>query len=167
VLVSDFIQVDRPFVAVRDELLASGGGWLADDAIAAYAEGERLGLTVRSTVGPVKFSKRVWAELTDPAPRADRVIQRLRWRAAGATGLFPTMEADLEFSPMGEWRTSISFMGRYDPPLGAFGREIDRMLLHRLAEASVRFLLTRIAQRVEEAAQERRAPAPAAGTGAD
>jgi hypothetical protein len=58
-------------------------------------------------------------------------------------------------------------MGRYDPPLGAFGREIDRMLLHRLAEASVRFLLTRIAQRVEEAAQERRAPAPAAGTGAD
>jgi hypothetical protein len=148
VLVSDFIQIERPFAAVRDELLASGGAWLADDVVAAYAEGEQLGVTVRSALGPVKLSKRVWAELTDPSPRADRVIQRLRWRAAGATGLFPTMEADLEFSPMGEGWTSISFLGRYDPPLGLVGREVDRMLLHRLAEASVRSLLGRVAQRV-------------------
>lgn len=147
-LVSDFIQVDRPYCAVRDELLASGATWLADDAVAAYADGEQLALTVRSAVGPVKLSKRVWAELADPSSRTDRVIQRLRWRAAGATGLFPTMEADLEFSPMGDERTSISFMGRYDPPLGLLGREVDRMLLHRLAEASVRSLLVRIAQRV-------------------
>ena len=38
-LVSDFIQVDRPYCAVRDELLASGATWLADDAVAAYADG--------------------------------------------------------------------------------------------------------------------------------
>ncbi len=162
VLVSDFIQIERPFAAVRDEVLASGGAWLADDAVAAYEEGEQLGITVRSSLGPVKLSKRVWAELTDPSLRADRVIQRLRWRAAGATGLFPTMEADLEFSPMGEGRTSISFLGRYDPPLGLFGREVDRMLLHRLAEASVRSLLSRVALRVAAPAANPGPPVTAA-----
>jgi len=58
--------------------------------------------------------------------------------------------------------TSISFMGRYVPPLGPLGREVDRMLLHRLAEASVRALLARVAERFSDGAAQARLQA--AGT---
>jgi hypothetical protein len=80
--------------------------------------------------------------------KPDRVTQPLRWRAAGATGLFPAMVADLEFAPMGTAMTAITFMGRYVPPLGPLGREVDRMLLHRLAQASVRALLGLVVARL-------------------
>jgi hypothetical protein len=147
VLVSDFAQIDRPFEAVRDELVAAGPDWLGDSLVAAYEEGEQLSLRVFSAIGPIRLSKRVSAELGELVLKSDRVTQSLRWRAAGATGLFPVMVAELEFTPMGASMTSISFMGRYVPPLGPLGREVDRMLLHRLAQASVRALLSRVVER--------------------
>ena len=154
-LVSDFVQIDRPFAAVRDDLVASGPAWLGESLVAAYEEGEQLSLRVSSSIGPLRVSKRVWAELDEMAVKPDRVTQPLRWKAAGATGLFPAMVADLEFTPMGTDMTSISFMGRYVPPLGPLGREVDRVLLHRLAQASVRALLARVVERLAEAAEAR------------
>ena len=148
VLVSDFVQIDRPFAAVSDELVAAGPGWLGESLVAAYAEGEQLSVRVASSLGPIRVSKRVWAELGEMTVKPDRVTQPLRWRAAGATGLFPAMVADLEFAPMGTAMTAITFMGRYVPPLGPLGREVDRMLLHRLAQASVRALLGLVVARL-------------------
>ncbi len=148
VLVSDFIQIDRPFAAVSDELVAAGPSWLGDSLVAAYAEGEQLSVRVASSLGPIRVSKRVWAELGEMTVKPDRVTQPLRWRATGATGLFPAMVADLEFAPMGTAMTAITFMGRYVPPLGPLGREVDRMLLHRLAQASVRALLGMVVERL-------------------
>jgi hypothetical protein len=147
-LVSDFVQIDRPFAAVRDAFLAAEPGWLSDSAVAAYEEGEQLSLRVFSAIGPVRLSKRVWIELGAATVRPDRLTQPLYWRAAGTTSLFPAMDAEIEVTPMGEALTSISFHGSYVPPLGGVGRGADRMLLHRLAEASVRGLLERIAGRV-------------------
>jgi len=165
VLVSDFAQIDRPFEAVRDELVAAGPDWLGDSLVAAYEEGEQLSLRVISAIGPIRLSKRVSAELGELVLKSDRVTQSLRWRAAGATGLFPVMVTELEFTPMGASMTSISFMGRYVPPLGPLGREVDRMLLHRLAQASVRALLSRVVERFAGGGPQ---PQPrVAGTAAD
>ena len=161
-LVSDFVQIDRPFDAVRDELVTAGPGWLAESLVAAYEEGEQLSLRVISSIGPIRVGKRVWAELGEMVVKPDRVTQPLRWRASGATGLFPAMVAELEFTPMGTSMTSISFMGRYVPPLGPLGREVDRMLLHRLAEASVRALLSRVVERFSAATAQ--APVRVTGT---
>jgi hypothetical protein len=161
-LVSDFVQIDRPFDAVRDELVASVPAWLGESLVAAYEEGEQLSLRVTSSIGPIRVGKRVWAELDDLLVKPDRVTQPLRWRASGATGLFPAMVAELEFTPMGTSMTSISFMGRYVPPLGPLGREVDRMLLHRLAEASVRALLSRVVERFSGATAPARVPATGA-----
>jgi hypothetical protein len=149
-LVSDFVHIDRPFARVRQELAAAGPAWLADSAVAAYTESEQLSLRVLAPVGPVRLSKRVWAELGEPVVRADRVSQPLSWRASGATGLFPSMEAEIDIAPMGDAVTAISFHGSYVPPLGPLGRSADRMLLHRLAEATVRALLDRVARRLQE-----------------
>jgi hypothetical protein len=43
-------------------------------------------------------------------------------------------------------------MGSYDPPLGFVGRRADVLLLHRVAEASIRSFLIRVSQNLERPA---------------
>ena len=38
----------------------------------------------------------------------------------------------------------MRFSGSYDPPLGSVGRQLDRLLLHQLAEVTVRALLRQL-----------------------
>ncbi|HZD75078.1 MAG TPA: hypothetical protein VE776_14525, partial [Actinomycetota bacterium] len=42
-------------------------------------------------------------------------------------------------------RTQLAISGRYDPPLGTVGRTIDRIALHRIAEATIKDFLDRVA----------------------
>ena len=53
-------------------------------------------------------------------------------------------------------RCQLAISARYDPPLGAVGRAIDRALLARVAEATVKDFLDRvrdsIARRLSDAA---------------
>jgi hypothetical protein len=51
------------------------------------------------------------------------------------------MVADLEITPLGAEESQLRLSGSYDPPLGPVGRQLDRLLLHQLAEATVRALL--------------------------
>jgi hypothetical protein len=81
----------------------------------------------------------------------------LRWEPADTTTLFPLIEADLEVEPIDAERTMVSLLGLYQPPLGKLGEAVDRILLHRLAEAAFdrffRHLLHEIvadAARIEE-----------------
>ncbi len=53
--------------------------------------------------------------------------------------------ADVGFGPPGA-RLELSISARYTPPLGAFGRVLDRAVLHRVAEATVKDFLDRAAQ---------------------
>jgi hypothetical protein len=46
---------------------------------------------------------------------------------------------------VGDSRTEMTLMGRYQPPGGALGRRVDELLLHRLADATVRAFLTSLA----------------------
>jgi len=147
-LVSDFVHIPRPFPAVRDELIALGPAWLVDSAVTAYREGEQLSTSVLAQIGPVTLSKRVTVELDPPTARGDRLVQRIRWQAAVARGLFPTLDAELDFGPMGAAITLVRLSGIYIPPLGPLGREVNRVLLHRLAEASVRAFLVRVGERL-------------------
>jgi hypothetical protein len=59
--------------------------------------------------------------------------------------LFPVLDADLTVTPADAGRTLMKLDGAYRPPLGAAGATLDRVLLGRAAEATIRSLLTRIA----------------------
>jgi len=65
--------------------------------------------------------------------------------AVGAAGLFPSLEADLEIAPLAQGRTQLAMSARYMPPLGALGRAIDRTVLFRVAEATLKDFLDRLA----------------------
>ena len=56
------------------------------------------------------------------------------------------LHGDLRVAPLGAQRTQITLEGRYEPPLGAIGRRLDTIVLHRVAEASVRNFLELVAR---------------------
>ncbi|MDQ6855740.1 MAG: hypothetical protein M3Z57_01535 [Candidatus Dormibacteraeota bacterium] len=150
-LIQDFIQVKAPYAVVRGRLLEPRPRWLAADATAAYAEGERLFLTVSAAGGELTVRKRVHIDLGTPTSRGEGVVIPLSWWATGAERLFPTLDADLEIMPMGPDQVMLTLMGRYEPPLGAVGRVANRFVLHRIAEACVRSFLRRTAANLEHA----------------
>lgn len=148
--VHDFTHVALGFDDVRARLLEAGGKWIAPLADAAYVEGEELRIRIGPGDGSVHLvTKEVALELGEPYERQDLFVVPLRWSATGTPGLFPSMDADLECAPFGANVTQITMRGRYEPPLGTVGRGIDRLLLHRVAEASVRSFLRHVALALE------------------
>jgi hypothetical protein len=112
---------------------------------AAYQQG----LEKVMRVGPVGdvpgASKLVRVLFLEPADRGDVLTVAFRWEAAGmATSLFPVLDADMALSSYGEQRTLLAFAGSYRVPLGRLGAGLDKAILHRLATATVRALLTEV-----------------------
>ena len=68
----------------------------------------------------------------------------LTWEPVGMEGLLPRLEANLEVGPLGQDRTQLAISARYRAPLGVVGRTLDRVLLHRVAEATVKDFLDRV-----------------------
>jgi hypothetical protein len=76
----------------------------------------------------------------------------LRWQATGVTGrLFPVLEADLTLTPAGAG-TLMRLDSAYRPPLAGVGAGLDRVALNRAAMATIRSLLTRIADALASSA---------------
>ena len=149
-LIQDFIQFDRPFAEVRDLLLCDVHSVLDANISAAYNDGELLCMRLQPARKHPRFGKKVWVDIGEPYSRGDGVLIPVHWWANGATHLFPSLDGDLEVMPIGGETTQITLMGRYDPPLGGVGQRLDKMLLHRLAETSVRSFLTRLAAVLEK-----------------
>ena len=140
-LVYDFIRIPLPVADVRQRLLDGVSGLLQQVAEAAYDEGEEL-LSRVGPFGPVPgLSKAVSVHAGKVRDRGEGFVMPLRWSATGPAELFPAMEADLEVAPLGARESQLRISGSYDPPLGSVGRGLDRLLLHQLAEATVRALL--------------------------
>lgn len=125
---------------------------LADMADVAYREGERL----RARVGPWVdgFAKQVDVEVGTAEIHRTGIAYPVRWKATGAEVLFPKLDAELLLAHVGPDITRIAFEGTYQPPLGTVGRAVDRVLLGRYADATVRNWLDRLAEALEEEKEE-------------
>jgi uncharacterized membrane protein len=73
----------------------------------------------------------------------------MSWKATSAEHLFPALDADLEVAALGPSRTQLSISARYRPPGGPVGRALDRALLHRVAEATVKDFLDRVGEALQ------------------
>ena len=143
-LVYDFIRISLPVAQVRHRLFVAVSGLWQQVAEAAYDEGEEL-LSRVGPFGPVPgLSKTVSVQVGKVRDRGEGFVMPLRWSATGPTELFPVMEADLEIAPLGADESQLRISGSYDPPLGPVGRQLDRLLLHQLAEATVRAFLSQL-----------------------
>jgi hypothetical protein len=90
----------------------------------------------------VRVERSVAIRLRSPVRTSSKTIVPFSWRATGTTGgLFPALEADLEIAALGPAVTQLAISARYSPPLGIVGRMLDRAVLHRVAEATVKDFL--------------------------
>lgn len=143
-LLHDFAYVPVSAERVCDRILAEDGEWLVPLAAAAISEGEALRLRIGPLIAFPTLGKTVTLQVGEPLRRDEVTVVPLTWRATTAPGLFPMMSADLEISPLDAELTQLTLRGRYEPPLGAVGRRLDRLLMHRIAEASVRSFLCQL-----------------------
>lgn len=128
-------EVERRLDGLRTDL----GEWVD----IAYREGEQL----RSRVGPTGTLARSVALEVGPAEIHNRgLVYRMHWSAVGAGAIFPELTADLILTQNGLKETTLALEGTYDPPLGALGRILDRAILGRVADATVRNWLDRLAE---------------------
>ena len=135
------------FPAAQEQLtLLVRGGWLDSVSQDAYSEG----LSGLLRVGPFGrvpgLSKQVRLQLLEPVQHEDEVIVPIRWEATGAmTGLFPVLDANLALARADGGTAVLRLAGSYRPPLDGVGAELDQIVLHRVADATIRSLLRRIA----------------------
>lgn len=109
-------------------------------------------------VGPLPgLSRLVRVRFLELAPLGTTTRLGLRWEATGLTGsMFPVLDANLTLAPDGDRATRIGLQGVYGPPGGHVGAGLDRVVLHRVAEATIRSFLTHLAVAIAD-------PVPAPG----
>lgn len=128
------------------------GRLLANDRMGLVSdEAYRAGLVeLTMRVGPAGeikgLSKEVRVQILDPRPIPTGIRLPLRWIATGRGGhLFPVLDADLDLCRTGRATSELTITARYQPPFGGLGEHVDRVLLYRAAESTVRQLLRRLA----------------------
>ena len=119
-----------------------------DDAV------EQAGVLSRSLqvdVGGFEVTRNATIEVGRFEPReVTRSVVPLRWHASSGRLLFPQLAADLEVSAVSfdPPLTQLTLDGSYEPPLGVLGAGADRLLLHRLAQATVHRFIHEVADQL-------------------
>ncbi|HEY4606025.1 MAG TPA: hypothetical protein VIH55_00135, partial [Acidimicrobiia bacterium] len=135
-------QVSLPMAEVENRL-ADLRSLLGSWADVAYRDGEEL----RTRVGPSSgtFAKEVQLEIGVAEIHRAGLVYPISWYATGAGVLFPRLSADLTVSHVGHEQTRLRLEGTYEPPLGPLGKVVDRVLLRKVADATVKAWIDRLA----------------------
>ena len=95
------------------------------------------------------MSRLVEVQFRNLVQHGDTAVLTLRWQVTGPGGrLFPVLDADISISPDGKDATVLAMAGAYRPPLGAAGAQLDRAIMHRVATATIRRFVDRIAEAI-------------------
>ena len=145
-----FVREERPvsrsFEGLREEFTGVPNRWLP--GVAEETLGVPEGVTARMSAAGL--NKKVSIQVGTPLQDGSRAVVPIRVVATGPTGLFPQLDADLELMATGPLTTKLRLTGSYRVPLGPAGRLLDRVLLHRVAEACMTEFLEQVAQRLED-----------------
>jgi hypothetical protein len=143
-----YLELPLPAGQVEEALLGSPTGWLS--AMAGEAQRRGDGLLTEVGVGPLgaRLGRRVTVQLGEPVRFPSMTSLPLTWEPVGLEGLLPRLDANIELGSLGKDRIQLAMSASYRPPLGVVGRTIDRMLLHRVAEATVKDFLDRVGEAI-------------------
>src|SRR4029453_12737748 len=100
-----------------------------------------------------RLRRQVRIQLGEPVRFPSMTSLPLTWEPVGLEGVLPRLDANLELGSLGGDRTQLAISARYRPPLGAVGRAVDRVLLHRVAEATVKDFLDRVGKAITNQAR--------------
>jgi hypothetical protein len=106
------------------------------DAIASQAY--REGATILARAGIGGLSKGVEIQSIPAYQRGATTVVPLRWVATGGLGgAFPVLDANLELTAA-DGGTDLLIVGSYRPPFGVLGAAVDRLVMHSVAQATMR-----------------------------
>jgi hypothetical protein len=146
-----YAYIEAPFDLVS-RLLAEHAPTLLQHATDdAAQQAGTLSRTLKVSVGGFEVGRDVVIQVGEFEPReVTRSVVPLRWHAESGRLLFPSLAADLEVSALtvDPPLTQISVSGTYEPPLGLLGAGADRLVLHRLAEATMHRFTHEVADEV-------------------
>ena len=148
-----YVELPLPAEQVEHVLLDSPAEWLSTVAGKAQQRGDDLLSEVG--VGPLgpRLGRRVTIQVGQPVRFPSMTSLPLTWEPVGLEGLLPRLDANIEAGSLGEDRTQLAISARYRPPLGLVGRTVDRVLLHRVAEATLKDFLDRIGAAITSQAE--------------
>jgi hypothetical protein len=155
-----FVEISLPREAVEEIVMAAPERWLPVLASEADESGQRL-LAEVGAGHEFRVARTVELDVGAPLRLAAKTVIPIGWRSASVAGLFPSMDADLEIASLGDQRCQLAMNGRYRPPMRSLGRALDRALLSRVAEATVKDLLDRVRDRILREAASATPAAPA------
>jgi hypothetical protein len=141
------LELSYPVARERLERALADGGLVGESR---RAVGE--GLAFVMPVGPrgARFpGVEVVVSVLPARGGPEGVLLPLRWELPGPAGrLVPALDANLHLVPAADG-SLLSVVGRYDPPLGRFGRVLDRAGLGNVATATLAALLREIAAHLD------------------
>jgi hypothetical protein len=148
-----YLELPLPASRVEHAMLGSPADWLSMVAGEAQRRGDHL--LTQVGVGPMgpRLGRRVTIHVGQPVRFPSMTSVPLTWEPVGLDGVLPRLDADLELGPLGEDRTQLAISARYRPPLGVVGRTADRVLLHRVAEATLKDFLDRVGAAITSQAE--------------
>jgi hypothetical protein len=138
-----YVELDLPAAQVESALLDAPATWLPALADGAAERADPLFAEVGVGPSVLRLTKRVNVQFGPVVQFPSKVSLPMTWEPGGR--LLPRLDAELELGTLGKDRTQLAISGRYDPPLGTVGRTVDRLALHRVAEATIKDFLDRVA----------------------
>jgi hypothetical protein len=144
-----YVEIAVPTQAASSALCRLPQVLLEGMATEAMQRGQSLLAEVGFPVGLGRVGKWVEIQVGPPVETPSRTWLPLSWKATGADILFPTLEGELEAASLGKDCTQIGLSARYRPPFGVLGATMDRIFLHRVAEATISDFVGRVAKNLE------------------
>ncbi len=150
--------VSHPYETVSEALVHDAVGLFQRATTSATGRANALVAKLNVTIAGFDVGRNVVVHVlkanrhaTPPGHIADRATEfEIEWHAEKAAALFPAMRASLTVYPLSRDETQLQLRGEYDPPGGIFGTVADRLVGHRIAEASVHTFLDALARRMNE-----------------
>jgi hypothetical protein len=96
-------------------------------------------------------SQLVRVQFVQPVYRDGAMTLGMRWEAAGRDGgRVPVLDANIRLSEEGDRGTWLAMTASYRPPPGALGADMDQVLLHKVATATIGAFLAYLASALQE-----------------
>jgi hypothetical protein len=139
--------IPEPYQTVATVLREGPLAWLPDVELVAGGYTAEIGIRYPDS----RVSRRVLVVAGSVQPAGENLTVRVAWSALEHPDLYPKLTGCLRLEPSGPG-SRLGLEAGYRPPAGRLGAAVDRALLHRVAEASVREFVERVAARLAQGA---------------
>jgi hypothetical protein len=142
-----FLELPMPRLRVVQALTPDPQAWLPEIAQGATLRADAMLAEAGAVVGST-VPQRVVLEFGAPSHLRQKTILPMRWLPGADTGPFPALDADVEIAGLGPERTQLAISARLASATSPAEHAIDRGLLFRVAEATLKDFLDQVGDEV-------------------